>query len=269
MAARGEGGITIKSAEDVAKMRATSRLARSTLEHIEPWIRPGASTQEINDVCHRYIVERGAWPSPLNYHGFPRSVCTSPNEVICHGIPSEDVVLGDGDILNVDVTTRLDGFHGDTNKTYLVGNVSEEARRLVDVTYRCMMEGIARVRPGGRIGDIGHAISEMARDHGYGVVRDYCGHGIGREFHEPPVVVHVARRGTGAEMRPGMTFTVEPMLNIGTDACRVLDDGWTVVTADGRWSAQFEHTVLVTEAGRDVLTIRDEERAGSRGPGRA
>ena len=252
--------ISIKSKREIERMRETCNLARSVLEYIEPHVKPGVSTLELNEMCYEYITEHGAYPSPLNYHGFPKSVCTSLNEVICHGIPNAKDVLKDGDILNIDVTTKLNKFHGDTNKTFLIGNVDEEVKRLVDVTYQCMVEGIKAVRPGGHIGDIGAVIQEMAHGHGYSVVEEYCGHGIGREFHEEPQVVHVGKRGTGPEIKPGMTFTIEPMINMGDRHCRVLKDNWTVVTRDGKPSAQFEHTLLVTEDGHEVLTIRQEER---------
>ncbi|AYF44902.1 methionine aminopeptidase, type I [Halobacteriovorax sp. BALOs_7] len=251
--------ISIKSKREIELMRATSKLASSTLEYIEQFIKPGVSTEELNDLCHEYIIKNGAYPSPLNYHGFPKSVCTSLNEVICHGIPNKKDVLKDGDILNIDVTTYLNKFHGDTNKTFLVGNVSEEAKKLVDITYQCTIEGIKQVRPGGHIGDIGAAIMEIAHDHGYSVVEDYCGHGIGREFHEDPQVVHVGKRGKGAEMKPGMTFTIEPMINMGVKDCKTLKDGWTVITRDKKLSAQFEHTILVTDSGFEVLTLRSDE----------
>ncbi|EQC46219.1 type I methionyl aminopeptidase [Bacteriovorax sp. Seq25_V] len=252
--------ISIKSSREIELMRATSKLAAATLEYIEPFVKPGVSTEELNQLCHDYIIKHGAYPSPLNYHGFPKSVCTSLNEVICHGIPSKKDVLKDGDILNIDVTTYLNKFHGDTNKTFLVGNVSDEVKKLVDVTYRCMMAGIEQVKPGGFIGDIGAVIEELAHREGYSVVEDYCGHGIGREFHEDPQVVHVGKRGTGPQMKPGMTFTIEPMINLGTKHCKVLKDGWTVLTKDGKFSAQFEHTILVTDTGYEILTIREEEK---------
>lgn len=254
--------ISIKSAREIELMRQTSSLAASTLEYIEPFIKPGVSTLELNDLCHEYIIKNGAYPSPLNYHGFPKSVCTSLNEVICHGIPAKKDVLREGDILNIDVTTYLQKFHGDTNKTFYVGEVAEPIKKLVDITYQCMREGIKQVKPGGRIGDIGAVIYEMANDHGYGVVEEYCGHGIGREFHEEPQIVHVGKRGTGAEMKPGMTFTIEPMINLGRRHCRLLKDGWTVVTQDGKVSAQFEHTILAcdnNDKGHEILTLRKEE----------
>lgn len=253
--------ISIKSAREIELMRATCKLAAQTLEYIAPFVIPGASTEELNRLCHDYIIQHGAYPSPLNYHGFPKSVCTSLNEVICHGIPSAQDILKDGDILNIDVTTYLNKFHGDTNKTFLVGNVAPHIKKLVDVTYECMRAGIVQVRPGGHIGDIGAAIQEIAHAHGYSVVEDYCGHGIGREFHEAPQVVHVGKRGTGPEMKPGMTFTIEPMINLGAKDGKLLKDGWTVVTRDKKWSAQFEHTILVTPDGHDILTLRAEEKA--------
>ncbi len=251
--------ISIKSSREIDLMRQTCSLASEVMEFIAPHVKIGASTLELNDLCHNYIVEKGAYPSPLNYHGFPKSICTSLNEVICHGIPNKNDVLKDGDILNIDITTYLNKFHGDTNKTFLVGNVSDEVKKLVDVTYQCMWEGIRQVKPGGHIGDIGAVIQEMAHDNGYSVVEEYCGHGIGREFHEEPQVVHVGKRGAGAEMKPGMTFTIEPMINLGQRHCRLLKDNWTVITKDGKQSAQFEHTILVTESGYDVLTLRKEE----------
>jgi methionyl aminopeptidase len=251
--------ISIKSAREIELMRATSRLAAQTLEYIAPYVVSGVSTEEIDKLCHEYITQHGAYPSPLNYHGFPKSVCTSLNEVICHGIPSKTDILKEGDILNIDVTTYLNKFHGDTNKTFLIGNVAPEINKLVEVTYQCMREGIKAVRPGGHIGDIGAIIQEIAHSHGYSVVEDYCGHGIGREFHEAPQVVHVGKRGTGAEMKPGMTFTIEPMINLGVKESKLLKDGWTVITRDKKWSAQFEHTILVTPDSHEILTLRSEE----------
>ena len=247
--------ISIKSAREIELMRETSLLAAKTLRFIEDKLRPGMSTEQVNQLCHDYIIKREAIPAPLNYHGFPKSVCTSKNEIICHGIPHPKDIIRDGDILNIDVTTKLKGFHGDTNRTYLIGNVRPEIKRMVDVTYKCMMAGIAVCRPGARVGDIGAIIEEMAHDHGYSVVQEYCGHGIGREFHEEPQILHYGKRGTGAEMKPGMTFTVEPMINFGKRHCKLLDDGWTVVTKDKSWSAQFEHTILITEAGHEILTV--------------
>lgn len=251
--------ISIKSAREVDLMRATCNLAVQTMDYISPFVVPGVSTLELDRLCHEFIIKHGAYPSPLNYHGFPKSICTSINEVICHGIPSANNILKDGDILNIDITTYLNKFHGDTNKTFMVGNVTPEVKKLVEITYQCMRAGIATVTPGGHVGDIGAAIEEIAHANGYSVVEDYCGHGIGREFHEPPQIVHVGKRGTGAELKPGMTFTVEPMINMGKKDGKLLKDGWTVVTCDKKWSAQFEHTILVTSEGHEILTLRKEE----------
>jgi methionyl aminopeptidase len=251
--------ISIKSSREIELMRLACRLAKETMEYIAPFVKVGVSTEELNTLCHKYIIEHGAIPSPLNYHGFPKSICTSVNEVICHGIPNKDVILKNGDICNIDITTYLNKFHGDTNKTFFVGDVSPEVKKLVEITYQCTRSGINQVRPGGRIGDIGAVIQEIAHSHGYSVVEDYCGHGIGREFHEEPQVVHFGKKNTGAEMKPGMTFTIEPMINLGTKDCKTLKDGWTVITRDKKWSAQFEHTILVTESGFEILTLRDEE----------
>ncbi len=246
--------ITIKSAREIELMRSSCRLAAKTLKFIENKLQIGMSTDDVNKLCHEYIVKRGAIPSPLNYHGFPKSVCTSLNDVICHGIPSSKDILKDGDILNVDVTTFYKNFHGDTNRTFLIGQVKPEVKKLVDVTYDCMMAGISVCRPGARLGDIGATIEEMAHGHGYSVVQEYCGHGIGREFHEDPQILHYGKKGTGIEMKPGMTFTIEPMINLGARHCKVLSDKWTVLTKDGSWSAQFEHTILITETGHEILT---------------
>jgi len=249
--------ISIKSEREIELMRKTCKLAANTLKYIEPFVIPGVTTEELNLLCHDYIIKNGATPSPLNYHGFPKSICTSPNAVVCHGIPSAKVVMKDGDILNVDVTTYLNKFHGDTNRTFFVGNVDATVKQLVADTHECMMLGIREVKPGARIGSIGAVIQEYAEARGYSVVEDYCGHGIGREFHEEPQVVHVGKYGTGVEIREGMTFTVEPMINLGTKHSRVLADKWTVITRDGKWSAQFEHTILVTKTGYEILTLPD------------
>ena len=249
--------IEIKSRSDIEKMRVTSKLAAEVLDFIKPHVQPGATTGELDRLCHEFMVSRGAIPAPLNYKGFPKSICTSINEVVCHGIPG-DRLLRDGDIINIDITTIVDGFHGDTSEMFCVGSVSPEARKLIDVTRHAMWLGIKEVAPGKRIGDIGAAIYEYAhKEHGYGVVEAFCGHGIGRTFHMPPQVSHVGRRGTGLRMKAGMTFTIEPMLNQGTPHCDVLEDGWTAVTRDGRLSAQTEHTILVTDSGYEVLTMRD------------
>ncbi len=250
--------INIKSEREIALMRKSAKLAASTLKYIGAFVKPGVSTEELNNIAHDYIIDHGAIPSPLNYHGFPKSICTSINEVICHGIPSKKDILKNGDIVNLDVTTYLEGFHGDTNATFFVGEVSTDVKDLVERTHECMMAGIAEVRAGARIGSIGAAIVEIATKYRYSVVRDYCGHGIGREFHEDPQVLHYGERDTGTKMREGMTFTIEPMINIGTYRTRLDKDGWTVRTSDGKLSAQFEHTILVTKSGYEILTLSDE-----------
>jgi methionyl aminopeptidase len=247
--------ISIKSSREIEIMRESCQLAAKTLNYIESKLEIGMTTEDVNELCHNFIIENAAYPSPLNYHGFPKSVCTSLNEVICHGIPSSNDVLKDGDILNVDVTTYLKNFHGDTNRTFYIGNVKPEIKKLVQVTYKCMMEGIAVCKPGARMGDIGAIIQKIAHENNYSVVQEYCGHGIGREFHEEPQVLHYGTKGTGAEMKPGMTFTIEPMINLGKRHCKVLKDEWTVVTKDKKVSAQFEHTILITESGYEILTL--------------
>nr|WP_293246661.1 type I methionyl aminopeptidase [Nannocystis sp.] len=257
-AARDEMAVEIKSKAEIEKMRTTCRLAASVLEFIEPHVVPGVTTGELDRLCHDYIVKHGAYPSPLNYKGFPKSICTSVNEVICHGIPGNRALKA-GDIINLDITTTLDGYFGDCSDMFVVGGgTTPEVEKLIDVTRESLWLGIAEVAPGKQIGDIGAAISEFAgKRHGYGVVEAFCGHGIGREFHMPPQVSHVGKRGVGLRMKPGMTFTIEPMINLGTKHCDVLGDGWTAVTQDKKWSAQAEHTVLVTEHGHEVLTLRE------------
>jgi methionyl aminopeptidase len=251
--------ITIKSSREIELMKESCKLAAKTLHFLGKKIKVGMSTEEINAMCHAYIINRQAIPSPLNYHGFPKSLCTSRNEIICHGIPHEKDIIENGDIINLDVTTFFKGFHGDTNKTFLMGDVKPEYKKLVDVTYDCMMAGISVCKPGAKVGDIGAIIEEMAGDNGFSVVHEYCGHGIGRQFHEDPQIVHVGKRGTGVEMRPGMTFTIEPMINYGKRHCKLLSDGWTVITKDKSWSAQFEHTILITESGYEILTQFSED----------
>lgn len=242
---------------DLKKMRASCKLAGQVLEFIGPHVEPGVTTGQLDKLCHDFIVARGAYPSPLNYKGFPKSICTSINEVVCHGIPGERT-LQEGDIINIDITVYLDGFHGDTSDMFFVGKVSANARRLVDITRHSLWLGIKEVGPGKHIGDIGAAIEEYAAGrHGYGIVTQFCGHGIGPRFHMPPQVNHTGRRGTGPVMRPGNTFTIEPMINEGTGRCEVLRDGWTAVTGDHKLSAQAEHTILVTESGYEVLTLRE------------
>lgn len=251
--------VSIKNPEEIEKMRVAGRLAADVLEMIAPHVQSGITTSELDKLCHDYIVDvQQAVPAPLNYHGFPRSVCTSVNHVVCHGIPSEKR-LKNGDILNIDITVIKDGFHGDTSKMFFVGEPSVLAQRLVNVTYDCMHLGIEMVRPGLHLGDIGHAIQQHAESHGYSIVREYCGHGIGRAFHEEPQVLHYGTPGTGLILEPGMTFTIEPMVNVGKRHVKLMKDGWTVVTKDRTLSAQWEHTVLVTDTGFEVLTRRQEE----------
>jgi methionyl aminopeptidase len=251
--------ISIKTAEEIEKMRVAGRLAAEVLEMIEPHIQAGITTAEIDRICHDYIVnEQDAIPAPLNYHGFPKSVCTSVNHVVCHGIPSEKR-LKNGDVINVDVTVIKDGYHGDTSKMFFVGESSVLAQRLVRVTKECLDLGIRMVKSGVHLGDIGHAIQKHAEANNYSVVREYCGHGIGKEFHEEPQVLHYGSAGTGIILEPGMTFTIEPMINAGKRHVKLMKDGWTVVTKDRALSAQWEHTILVTANGFEVLTQRSEE----------
>jgi methionyl aminopeptidase len=253
--------VTIKSSEEIDRMRVAGRLAAEVLEMIEPYVVPGVTTGELDRICHRYIVEQqNAIPAPLNYKGFPRSICTSPNQVVCHGIPSDSKKLKNGDIVNIDITVIKDGYHGDTSKMFFVGDVPEHARRLVRVTQECLYRAIDIVRPGIHLGDIGHVIQSHAEANYFSVVREYCGHGIGRVFHEDPQVLHYGKPGTGLEIREGMTFTIEPMINAGKRHTKLSrKDGWTVETKDGRLSAQWEHTLLVTRSGVDVLTARRDE----------
>ena len=251
--------VTIKTPEEIEKMRVAGRLAAEVLEMIGPHVQAGISTGELDRICHDYIVNvQDAIPAPLNYRGFPKSICTSLNHQVCHGIPG-DKVLKNGDVLNIDVTVIKDGFHGDTSKMFFVGEPSVIAQRLARVAYESMRIGIGLVRPGTRLGDIGHAIQRHAESHHYSIVREYCGHGIGREFHEDPQVLHYGQPGTGLVLEPGMTFTIEPMVNAGKRHTKLLRDGWTVVTKDHSLSAQWEHTILVTDTGHEVLTRRPDE----------
>ncbi len=251
--------ITIKNHDDIEKMRVAGRLAAEVLVMIEPYVKAGISTLELNDICHDYIVNvQKAIPAPLNYKGFPKSICTSLNYVVCHGIPNERK-LKNGDIINIDVTVIKEGFHGDTSKMYVVGEPSILASRLIRVTRECLLLGIEQVKPGNHLGDIGYAIQTHAHKHRFSVVREYCGHGIGAIFHEDPQVMHYGSPHTGVEIVPGMTFTIEPMINAGKRETKLLPDDWTVVTKDHSLSAQWEHTLLVTETGCEVLTKRDEE----------
>jgi methionyl aminopeptidase len=252
--------INIKTPEEIEKMRVAGRLAAEVLDYITPFVKAGISTLALNDLCHDYIVNvQHAIPAPLNYRGFPKSICTSVNHVICHGIPNERL-LKNGDILNIDVTVIKDGYHGDTSKMFIIGDCSIQAKRLVRITQECLYRAIAIVKPGAKLGDIGAIIQQHAETNHLSVVREYCGHGIGREFHEEALqILHYGTAGTGAMLESGMTFTIEPMLNIGKRHTQLLPDQWTVITKDRSLSAQWEHTLLVTETGCEVLTKRQDE----------
>ena len=250
---RNTGAIKLHAPEDFDGMRAAGRLAAETLDAIVPTVVPGVSTETIDDFAHAFILERGAIPAPLNYRGFPKSICTSVNHVVCHGIPGTKI-LQKGDVVNIDVTVIVDGWHGDSSRMYFVGDVGVKARRLCDVTYDAMMRGIEVVRPGATTGDIGHAIQEYAESQRCSVVRDFCGHGLGQVFHDAPSILHFGTPGTGAELREGMFFTIEPMVNTGRFDVKILGDGWTAVTKDRSLSAQFEHSIGVTADGCEVFT---------------
>ena len=247
-------GIILKSKEEIEQMRVAGQLAGEVLRMIRPHVQPGIKTAELDDICHEYITgHQQAIPAPLDYRGFPRSICTSVNHVICHGIPG-DKRLKDGDIVNIDITVIKDGWHGDTSKMFLVGKPTIKGKRISDIAYRSMVTGIEMVSPGVRLGDIGYAIQRYAEGQGGSVVREYCGHGIGKGFHEDPQVLHYGKPGTGEILTPGMVFTIEPMINLGRRDTKLLPDGWTVVTRDRSLSAQWEHTIAITEDGFDVLT---------------
>jgi methionyl aminopeptidase len=251
--------ISIKTADEINKMRVAGRLAAQVLEMIEPHVKAGISTGELDTICHEYIVEElDAVPAPLNYHGFPKSICTSLNYQVCHGIPG-DRKLKKGDIVNIDITVIKDGYHGDTSKMFTVGKPSTLANRLINISRECLLKGIEIVRPGIQLGDIGHVIQSHAEKNHFSVVREYCGHGIGREFHEEPQVLHYGKPATGITLQEGMTFTIEPMINAGKKEVKLLPDGWTVVTRDHKLSAQWEHTILVTADGHEILTLRENE----------
>lgn len=246
--------ISIKNAAEIEKMRLAGRLAAAVLEMIEPYVKIGITTEELDKICHNYIVNvQQAIPAPLNYRGYPKSICTSINHVICHGIPSSKK-LKDGDIINIDITIIKDGYHGDTSRMFMVGKPSILAQRLVRVTHECLYLGIEQVKPGAQLGNIGAAIQKHAEKNRYSVVREYCGHGIGKQFHEEPQVLHYGAANTGPVLLPGMTFTIEPMINAGKADLKLLPDGWTAVTKDHKPSAQWEHTLLVTETSYEVLT---------------
>src|SRR5258706_372891 len=252
--------VVLKSPEELERMRIAGRLASEVLDYIAAYVKPGVTTGRLNDLCHDYMVKvQGTVPAPLHYappgyKPFPKSICTSVNHQVCHGVPGGRMLKA-GDILNLDVTVIKDGFHGDSSRMYYVGESSIQARRLVEVPYECMWIGIGQVRPGARLGDIGAAIQTHAEKHGYSVVREFCGNGIGRKFHEEPQVLHYGKPGTGLALEPGMTFTVEPMINAGKAAIRELADGWTIVTKDHSLPAQWEHTVAVTPSGVEGLTV--------------
>ena len=249
-----EGGFLVHGPEAFAGMRRAGRLAAETLDMITPEVRPGVTTEDLDRLCHEFIIARDAIPAPLNYRGFPKSICTSVNHVVCHGIPSPDKHLKDGDIINIDVTVIIDGWHGDTSRMFFVGKPSIKARRLVETTYEAMMRGIEAVRPGVRLGDIGHAIQSFAEARRFSVVRDFCGHGLGQIFHDAPSVLHYGRPDSGPMLREGMFFTIEPMINAGKYHVKILSDGWTAVTRDAQLSAQFEHSIGVTEEGFEIFT---------------
>jgi len=248
-----DGTIKLHGAEGFEGMRKAGRLAAETLDALVPLVKPGATTQALDDFVREFTLAGGAVPATLGYRGYAHSCCISINHVVCHGIPS-DKTLKDGDIVNIDVTPLLDGWHGDSSRMYLVGDVPLKARRLVEVTYECLMLGIEKARPGARLGDIGAAIQQHAERHRYGVVREFCGHGLGRLFHDAPEVIHAARAGTGPELKPGMFFTIEPMINLGKPGVKLLEDGWTAVTRDRSLSAQFEHSIGITESGAEIFT---------------
>ncbi|MFB6261606.1 MAG: type I methionyl aminopeptidase [Thiohalorhabdaceae bacterium] len=246
--------VHIKTPEEIEKMRVSGRLAAEVLQMIRPYVKPGVTTGELDRICHDYIVnEQGAYPSPLNYHGFPKSVCTSVNHQVCHGIPG-DKELREGDILNIDITVNKDGWHGDTSKMFYVGEPTTKGRKVSEVAHEAMIRGIEQVRPGATLGDIGHAIQTYAESQRCSVVREYCGHGIGQGFHEDPQVMHYGRPGEGMTLEKGMVFTIEPMINFGKRQVKLLPDEWTVVTKDHSPSAQWEHTLTVTDDGYEVLT---------------
>ena len=252
--------IELKTPEDINKMRAVGALAAEQLEMIEQYIKPGVSTGELDRICHDYTVDvQDAIPAPLNYHGFPKSTCTSVNHVVCHGIPSDEKILKNGDIVNIDVTLIKDGFHGDTSKTFCVGKPSILAKRLVANCQESLYRGIQAVKPGANLGDIGYAIQTYVEKNRFTIVREYCGHGIGKIFHDEPQVLHYGHPHTGTELKAGMTFTIEPMINAGKPGVRLLKDDWTVVTKDHKLTAQWEHTILVTETGYEILTHRSDD----------
>lgn len=246
--------IPLHGEDDFQKMRVAGRLAARVLDYIAEFVRPGVTTGELDQICHDFIIAHNAIPAPLGYKGYPKSICTSVNHVVCHGIPGERKLI-EGDILNIDVTVIVDGWHGDTSRMYPVGKVKILPQRLMDVTYTCLMSAIQIVKPGVTLGDIGHTIQTIAEKAGFSVVQDFCGHGIGQIFHTSPEVLHFGKPGTGLPLEKGMFFTIEPMINVGAYGVKVLDDGWTAVTKDRSLSAQFEHTIGVTETGYEIFTV--------------
>ncbi len=252
--------ISIKNFEDIEKMRTAGKLAAEVLEMITPFVKPGVSTGELDKLCYDHIVNvQNAIPANVGYKGYEKTICSSINQVICHGIPNSEKFLKDGDILNIDVTVIKDGWHGDTSKMFLVGKCAPHNQRLVQITQECLYKGIEAVKPGAYLGDIGNAIQKHAESNYYSVVEDYCGHGIGKIYHEEPQILHYGKPGTGIQLKEGMCFTIEPMINQGTKYCKTLNDGWTVETKDGRNSAQWEHTIAVTKTGSEILTKRNDE----------
>ena len=252
--------ISIKNFEDIEKMRLAGKLAAEVLEIITPFVKPGVSTGELDKLCYDHIINvQNAIPANVGYKGYEKTICSSINQVICHGIPNNEKFLKDGDILNIDVTVIKDGWHGDTSKMFLIGKCAPHNQRLVKITQECLYKGIEAVKPGAYLGDIGNAIQKHAESNYYSVVEDYCGHGIGKIYHEEPQILHYGKPGTGIQLKEGMCFTIEPMINQGTKYCKTLNDGWTVETKDGRNSAQWEHTIAVTRTGSEILTKRNDE----------
>ena len=250
--------VTIHSKNDFNKMRKAGKLASMVLDYITPYVKEGVTTLELDTLCHDFIISKGAIPAPLNYKGFPKSICTSVNHVVCHGIPSNKI-LNNGDIINIDITVILNGWHGDTSRMFFIGKKNIKSEKLVEVTFNSMWEGIKKVKPGNTLGDIGYSIQKHAEKYGYSVVRDFCGHGIGKVFHCAPNILHYGESGQGMKLREGMIFTIEPMINLGKSSIKILNDGWTAVTKDKKLSAQFEHTIGVTEKGYEVFTISEQE----------
>ena len=255
--------VVLHKNDDFDKMRKAGSLASKVLDIVEPYVKEGVTTDELDKVCHEYILSNNAIPAPLNYKGFPKSICTSVNHVVCHGIPGEKI-LKDGDTINIDITVILDGWHGDTSRMFFIGNKRIKSEKLVKTTYEAMWEGIKKVRPGNKLGDIGNAIQKHAESRGYSIVRDFCGHGIGKVFHTAPNILHYGNIGEGMTLEKGMFFTIEPMINIGKSGVKILEDGWTAVTRDRSLSVQFEHTIGVTEYGYEVFTLSPEEKKNLR-----